>query len=58
MIGSFTVEAGSQNFAAENGVLFNAGKTELWFYPLASTADSYTVPPTVTVLKENAMRYA
>ena len=43
---SITVEQNNRNYESENGVLFNAGKTELVYYPIAKRGD-YTIPDSV-----------
>ncbi len=49
-IESVTVENGNQNyFADENGVLYNAAKTELLYYP-KKDIQNYTIPETVTTI--------
>ncbi len=43
-----TVEKGNTNFVVdENGALYNAGKTKLYKYPSARTAEEFTIPATV-----------
>lgn len=44
---SYEVAAGHQDFATDNGVLLSANKEILYFYPLAKTDESYTIPTTV-----------
>ena len=44
---SFTVGSGNYTFAAEDGVLMNAEKTQLLYYP-AKKGTSYVVPDSVT----------
>lgn len=43
-----SVPTNHQYFSLENGVLFNANKTELVSYPGWKTGDSYDIPSTVT----------
>lgn len=52
------VAAGNAGFAAEDGVLFNASKTELVCYPAGRTGASYTVPASVKTLRNFAFSYA
>lgn len=44
------VEEGSAYFVSDDGVLYNAAKTELISYPTSRAGDSYTVLPTTTVI--------
>ncbi len=50
---SITV-AGGSSFSATNGVLYNAGGTELYCYPARKTGDIYDVASTVTEIKPYA----
>lgn len=50
---SITV-AGGSSFSATNGVLYNAGGTELYCYPARKTGDVYDVASTVTEIKPYA----
>lgn len=52
------VASGSAAFAAEDGVLFNASKTELICYPAGRAGASYTVPAGVKTLKNFAFSNA
>ena len=53
-ISAFEVVSGAVNFAAEDGVLFNNTKTTLVLYPEEKTADVYSVPASVTLVKNYA----
>ena len=47
-IGEFLVAAGNTAFAARDGVLYKGGFTEILMYPVASVAESITIPKEVT----------
>lgn len=47
---SITVVSSNPMYSSENGILFNADKTELICYPSGKTGDSYTVPDSVKLL--------
>lgn len=49
-IRSVTVETGNSFYSDIDGVLFNWGKTFLFFYPRAKTGETYVVPETVEEL--------
>lgn len=51
---SITVDANNAAYCDEDGVLFNKSKTELFVYPSAKSAASYTIPDSVTTIKDNA----
>jgi hypothetical protein len=50
----FTVASGNGNYSSLNGVLFNAEKTALLFYPIGKPETSYTVPDGVLTIEINA----
>ena len=50
---TISVSSGSQSFASEGGVLFNADKTLLIRYPEGKSATSYTVPSSVTTIEKS-----
>ena len=52
-LASFTVESGSTVYAAVDGVLYNADKTELFFCPKAK-AGAVTIPATVKKIDAQA----
>ncbi|MGN0501774.1 MAG: leucine-rich repeat protein, partial [Ruminococcus sp.] len=49
-----TVDAENTYFTVDNGVLFNADKTNLLKYPCGASATSYTVPESVTSIESGA----
>ncbi|MBE6633123.1 MAG: hypothetical protein E7620_02130 [Ruminococcaceae bacterium] len=51
---SVTVEAGSQNFSSDDGVLYNGDKTVLVYYPTNRENVSYTVIGSVVSIAPNA----
>jgi hypothetical protein len=53
---AFAVAANNPNYTSQDGVLFNKSKTSLIYYPSAHTRTSYTIPNTVTILQESAMK--
>lgn len=50
---AFAVEDGNEAYASVDGVLFNAGKTQLISCPVGKTG-AYTVPETVTEIEKSA----
>ncbi|MCM1297162.1 MAG: leucine-rich repeat domain-containing protein [Muribaculaceae bacterium] len=55
-LASVQVAQDNENYASEDGVLFNKDKTELIFYPPARTETAYTVPGTVTTIRDSAFQ--
>lgn len=53
-ISGIFVEQGSAVFYSDNGVLYNAAKTELIIYPSDLAGESYTVLPTTKVIAASA----
>ncbi len=53
-IESYTVDPANDNYANDNGILFNKGKTILIAYPPNKAGATYTVPTGVTTLEEAA----
>ena len=51
---AFTVEAGNPAYQSIDGVLFNAGATELIQFPAAKPITTYTVPASVTSIGDSA----
>ena len=51
----FSVNSGNQNYKSVNGVLYNKSVTDMLRYPVMKPGTKFTVPDTVTVLKETAM---
>ena len=49
-----TVDVSNTNYSSEDGVLFNKDKTVLIKYPPAKSDKSYSIPQTVTKIKEYA----
>ena len=49
-----TVENGNESYASVDGVLFNADKTELLFYPLGKTDEIFTLPKEFTYLESKS----
>ena len=54
--GIFVSENNKVFSSDENGVLFNKDKTELILYPEGNESETYTIPDSVLVIKENAFR--
>ena len=46
-IQSITVDSRNRDFEAEDGVLYNKGKTKLIYYPYGNTLTDYTIPDTI-----------
>ena len=55
---SFTVANNSNDFKAENGVLFNYDSSTLLAYPGAKSSETYQVPASVTSIESYAFVYA
>lgn len=53
-IREFAVSSTNRNFITDNGVLYNDDKTELIAYPSAKELETYTVHPSVTVIRPYA----
>ncbi len=51
----FKVADGNKTYSAEEGVLFNAGKTTLFLYPKGKS-DSYEIPDTVQSIRTQAFQ--
>ena len=51
---SIDVEAGNNYYTSEGGVLFNADKTTLVYYPAGKSGSAYTIPDTVIEILDNA----
>ena len=51
---SIKVHGHNPNFSSEDGVLFDANGSDLIWYPAAKKNPSYTVPDTVTIIREEA----
>ena len=57
-IESFTVSEGNTGFSAKDGVLFNQDGTRLIHYPVADSAEEYTVPQGVESIGYNSFAFA
>lgn len=51
---AYVVDTENESFEAENGVLFNKGKTILYEYPIGLAASEYVIPETVKEIGERA----
>ncbi|MBQ6708614.1 MAG: leucine-rich repeat protein, partial [Clostridia bacterium] len=51
---TITVDSANSDFSSDNGILFNKNKTELICFPEGKSADSYSVPSTVTKISDYA----
>ena len=51
---SIDVDMNNQNYTSENGILFSKDKTEIIRYPSAKKEDSYTIPNSVTTIRNGA----
>jgi len=51
---NFTVDSENQKYSAEDGILYNKGKTTLWIYPSGRTDETFTIPSTVNDIDEVA----
>ena len=56
-LAAFEVAPDNAVFSSENGYLFSADKTELVAAPAAAGGGSYTVPDTVTAIRDTAFVY-
>ncbi len=54
---SFAMEEDNAAFSVQDGVLFNLDQTELVRYPAAKADMDYTIPDSVTSLRESAFDY-
>ncbi|MDR2971569.1 MAG: leucine-rich repeat protein [Bacteroidales bacterium] len=53
---SIEVESGNNNYASEDGILFNKDKTTLISYPIGKTETSYMIPNCITTIGYDAFR--
>ena len=53
-LANFIVDANSNSFATEDGVLFNKDKTKLVRYPQGKSGSTYTIPTSVTTIDKYA----
>ena len=51
---TFTIDKDNTAFMVEDGVVYNAGKTTLYYYLATNTAETFEVPGTVTTIGYNA----
>ena len=56
-LANFIVDANSNSFATEDGVLFNKDKTKLVRYPQGKSGSTYTIPTSVTTIDKYAFSY-
>ena len=56
-LASITVDDANANYSAAAGVLFNKDATTLWWYPRGKPDISYTIPASVTTIKNYAFAY-
>lgn len=52
-----SVDAGNSDYSSLNGVLYNKEKTELIQYPAGRKEATYTIPASVTTIKEEAFHH-
>lgn len=57
-ITAYEVADGNTQISAQDGVIYNADKTAIIFYPPAKPGDTYEIPASVTTLASGAFRYA
>ena len=55
---SITVDPNNSNYSSVDGVLFNKDTTELIRYPAGNTSASYSIPDSVTSIRDNAFRFS
>ena len=55
-VDAYAVSPNNPNFTAVDGVLYTQDMTQLVDYPKYRTAEEYTVPDTVTTLRNNSLR--
>lgn len=56
-LASYSVTQGNKSFTVVDGVLYNAGKTEIVSYPRAKEGTSFTLPESVTKIGTGAFAY-
>ena len=54
----FVVAPNNSNYSSVDGVLFNKDITELIRYPAGNTSASYSIPDSVTSIRDNAFRFS
>ncbi len=57
MLYEFEVNSNSENFSAEDGILYDYDKTTLISYPPAKEGSSFTIPESVSTLANSAFRF-
>lgn len=55
-LSSVSVASGNTKYSAEDGVLFDKGKTALIFYPTGKDGESYEIPQTVNTIGSRAFQ--
>lgn len=53
---NINVDTSNQNYASEDGVLFNKEKTEIIKYPEGKRQEKYSIPESVTSIKDGAFK--
>lgn len=51
---SVTFDSNNNYYTTENGIIFNKGKNELYYYPNGKTDAEYTIPSAVSKISNNA----
>lgn len=51
------VDSNNKNYSSQDGIFFNKNKTELIQYPIGNLRASYTVPNSVTNIRNNAFEH-
>jgi hypothetical protein len=54
---AINVDPGNNNYISENDVLYNKAKTTLVKYPAGKTGSTFTIPDSVTSIRESAFEY-
>ena len=54
---SISMDSSSENFSAQDGVLFNKDKSKILRYPSAKIGTSYAIPNSVRNIEKNAFKY-
>ena len=57
MLKNINVESGNSYYSSENGILYNADKTEIIKYPEGKTETEITIPAGVSDIGYNAFSY-
>lgn len=56
-LAEFFVDENNEHYCSENGVLFNKEKTEIIQYPCAKEDKTYSIPKTVTIIRQYVFSY-